>query len=133
MPRVSAWAVRLSLLYLSAGFVLGALLLVNKAFPLLPAVWGWLPVHAELLLSGWVLQLALGVAYWILPRFTGGARGSEGAAVPALAVYNLGIWLAAGGALAGLAWLALAGRMMQAGGAALFLFNLWRRVKPLAR
>lgn len=133
MPRVSAWAVRLSLLYLSAGFVLGALLLSNKAFPVLPAAWSWLPVHADLLLSGWMIQLALGVAYWILPRFTGGVRGGEGAALPALAVYNLGIWLAAAGTLSGLTALALAGRVLQAGGAALFLFNLWRRVKPFAR
>ncbi len=133
MPRVSAWAVRLSLLYLSAGFLLGALLLSDKAFPFLPALWSWLPVHAELLLSGWILQLALGVAYWILPRFTGGLRGGERLAWPALGLYNLGVLLSASGLLASIPSLTLAGRTLQAAGALLFVLNLWRRVRPLPR
>lgn len=61
--------------YLVLGFTLGLLLLVNKGVPIHPALWRLLPAHAEFLLLGWTLQLALGVAYWILPRF-GTRRGA---------------------------------------------------------
>ena len=69
MPRLSQWYVKLSFGYLLAGFTVGALLLANKGRPLHPALWSLLPAHIEWLLLGWVAQLTLGVAFWILPRF----------------------------------------------------------------
>ena len=69
MPRLSQWYVKLSFGYLLAGFTVGALLLANKGQPLHPALWSLLPAHIEWLLLGWVAQLTLGVAFWILPRF----------------------------------------------------------------
>ena len=57
------------MLYLALGMTVGALLLFHKGIPLHPALWRWLPPHLEFLLVGWTLQLAMGVAFWILPRF----------------------------------------------------------------
>ncbi|NOZ73444.1 MAG: hypothetical protein GXP38_16340 [Chloroflexi bacterium] len=67
MPRLSTWFVRASLIYLALGVTLGGLLLAEKGIPFYPALWIALPVHMEFLLIGWMVQLAMGMAYWILP------------------------------------------------------------------
>lgn len=129
MPRLSAWAVRAALLYLLLGFTFGALLLANKGQPFWPAVWQLLPAHVEFLVLGWTGQLALGVAYWILPRYPGGSRGNERLAGAALVLLNIGVLLAA---LQGLgAGLFAAGRVCQLGAGLLFAAHAWGRVRPL--
>ena len=133
MPRLSAWAIRAALVYLGMGFTLGALLLANKGLPfsapLSMLTWRLFPAHVEFLLVGWTAQLALGVAFWILPRFTHGPkRGNEGLAWLALGLLNLGVWLVACGPLA--AALTLAGRIAEAGAALAFGVASWRRVRP---
>jgi hypothetical protein len=46
----------------------------------------------ELLLLGWMLNLALGVAYWILPRYkTGPPRGAEWSVWLAYGLLNCGV------------------------------------------
>ena len=78
MPHLSRLFMRAALVYLGFGFTLGALLLANKGIPFAPFVWGLLPAHIEFLLLGWFLQLAFGVAYWILPRLgRASGRGKE--------------------------------------------------------
>ena len=52
-----------------------------------PALWRLLPAHIELLLLGWTLNLALGMAYWILPRYKTGAP--RGATRPVWLAYGL--------------------------------------------
>ena len=101
MPLVSVWFIRSALLYLLAGFTLGALLLASKGLALPPELWRWLSVHLELLLVGWLVQLVMGVAYWIFPRFgmTPQARGREGLAWLALVLLNGGVWIACLGML----------------------------------
>ncbi|MFM8320188.1 MAG: hypothetical protein ACKOC5_04660 [Chloroflexota bacterium] len=134
MPRLSVICLRIALLYLAAGFTLGMLMLVNKGLPLGAWAWGLLPAHIELLLSGWTLHLALGVAFWILPRFSRGPRrGDERLVWAALLLLNLGLWLViaapALGAAAG-KWSVPAGRAAQAAAAAAFARHAWPRVKP---
>lgn len=131
MPRVSIWFIRGSLLYLLAGFTLGALLLAAKGVPLPPGVWRWLPVHLELLLVGWLVQLVMGVAYWIFPRFgmTRAARGREGLAWLALALLNGGVWLVCVGMLHGAPALAVIGRSSEVLAAATMAWNVWARTR----
>ena len=136
MPRLSAWSLRASLLYLLAGFTFGALLLANKGQPFWPQVWWLLPAHIEFLLVGWTVQLALGVAFWILPRFQGGSRGNEALARSAILLLNLGVLLVAGQTLAtqGLAPLfLLAGRLCQGLAGILFALHALGRIKPSGR
>ncbi len=128
MPRLSVWAVRASLIYLLAGFTLGGLLLANKGLGLWPGVWSVLPAHIEFLLTGWMAHLALGVAFWILPRFPGGSRGMEWPAWAAFVLLNVGVFLVGFGPEP---WTAVWGRLAQALGVGLFLLHAWKRIRPM--
>ena len=63
MPRLSVWTIRAALVALGIGFLFGALMLANKGVPFDPSLWRLLPAHIELVLLGWTMQLALGVAF----------------------------------------------------------------------
>ena len=71
MPALTVWALRIALCYLGIGFTLGALMLAAHGLTLAPTLLRLRPLHMELLLIGWTVQLALAVAYWILPRRPG--------------------------------------------------------------
>ncbi|HMD80544.1 MAG TPA: hypothetical protein VKE92_04495 [Anaerolineales bacterium] len=132
MPRLSVWFVRCSLVYLLLGFTLGGLMLANKGLPFAAWAWSLLGAHMEFLLLGWMVQLAMGVAFWILPRFGSGApRGNELLIWTAFATLNLGIWMAALQLYHMQSWLTFTGRILEAFGVFLFVFGSWQRVKPL--
>ena len=90
MPRLSAWFIRTALIYLASGFTFGMLLLFHKGVPLSPWMWRLLPLHVECMLIGWTVQLAMGVAFWILPRF-GALRGNETPVWLAYGLINVGV------------------------------------------
>lgn len=91
MPRLSVWCIRAALLYLTVGFMVGAVMLSAPSLHLPPGVMRFRPLHVELLLGGWMVQLAFGVAYWILPRRRGAGRGNEWLAWGSLLLLNLGV------------------------------------------
>ena len=131
MPRLSCWFIRAALIYLAAGFSLGALMLANKGLSFSALLWRFLPVHTELLLMGWLVQLALGMAFWILPRFQHGApRGNEALAWLAFVSINLGISLVVAETVSGVHELAYVGRMAEIVGIFGFVLGSWRRVRP---
>ena len=131
MPRLSVWFVRLSLAYLALGFSLGALLLGNEGLASAPNLERILPVHIEILMLGWVMQLALGVAYWILPRYVKGLpRGNETTAWLSLICLNAGILLVTVNTISNIAWFAFLGRVLEAAGILAFLLVSWRRLRP---
>ena len=131
MPRLSSWFVRSSLLYLALGFTLGAVLLANKGLDLNPSIWQLLPIHIEILLVGWFVQLAMGVAFWILPRLSGPyPRGNQALAWSAFWLINLGMALAVLHAATSVSGLLLAGRLAEFCGVSAFITSTWRRVKP---
>ncbi|HRA68121.1 MAG TPA: hypothetical protein PL187_19000 [Caldilinea sp.] len=130
MPRLSAWFVRAALSYLTLGFTFGALMLANKGIPLHPLLWRLLPAHIEFLLFGWTVQLAFGVAFWILPRWQT-QRGDLRPAWAAFILLNGGIWLVVlGGWSNGPAWWLAAGRLLEVAAMAAFAVHAWPRVKP---
>jgi hypothetical protein len=133
MPRLSCWFIRASLAYLAAGFTLGALLLAYKGLPFLPALWLILPAHMEFLLIGWIVQLALGMAFWILPRFgQGEPRGNERLIGLSFALLNLGILLVSVQVIISLSFLPVIGRLFEIAAVALFISGSWKRIKPFA-
>ena len=134
MPRVSGWFVRASLVYLGLGFTLGAVLLVNKGFALDLALGRLIPAHIELLLVGWIVQLVMGVALWIFPRF--GLRptteGRVGLAWIAFGLLNLGVVEAAAAPLIGNgvgSVLPLIGRLIEITAAIVFVCEVRGRVR----
>jgi len=131
VPRLSCWFVRTSLIYLAVGFTLGGLLLFHKGVALYAKLWRVLPVHIELLLLGWTLQLAMGVAFWILPRMRG-RRGNEKLAWLAFVLLNAGVWcVGLGTLLRAPTTILFAGRLVEGIAVIAFAAHAWARVKPL--
>ena len=142
MPPLVRLFVRTSFLYFLAAFLLGALMALD----------GWLGLgrwlravylsQLHLLVVGWITQLALGVAYWMFPRFrkemNPEPRGSQRLAWAVYALLNAGLllrflfepfylmgpepWLAATVALSG---------VLQALAAMGFGLLIWGRVRPM--
>ncbi len=81
---------------------------------------------------GWTAQLALGVAYWILPRFHSERRREAWAAL-ASGLLNAGILVVSVAVLwgQGVPWLT-AGRALETAAALAFAWHAWPRVKPMA-
>ncbi len=130
MPRLSQWMVRVALLYLLLGFTVGALLLTHKGIFLHPLMWSWLPAHIEFLLMGWIVQLAMGVAIWIFPRYwQKPTRPKEDLALAAFLALNLGIWLVvAGSTLRAGRWALVSGRFLEITAMVLFAVHAWHRI-----
>lgn len=132
MPRLSVWMLRAALLQLGVGFTFGALLLYNKGVPFEGRVWLLRAPHIEIVLLGWTMQLTMGVAFWILPRFTAGRKyGDTRLGWAAFALINAGVaayavspWLGEAALI-----MALAGRGMQMLAGLLFAIMIWPRVK----
>lgn len=133
MPRLTRLCMRAALVYLGLGFTFGALMLADKGVPFAPWLLQLLPLHIEVLLFGWTVQMVMGVAFWIMPKFGGGtSRGREWFAWAAFGLLNTGVWLAGAGPLSGLpAVVALGGRLCEVSAAACFVVHAWPRVKPM--
>lgn len=132
MPRLSVWFVRCSFIYLFLGFTFGGLILANKGFPFAPWTWSLLPAHMEFLLLGWMVQLTMGVAFWILPRFRSGSpRGSVNLVWSAFVILNTGIVMVAVQPFFSMAWLTQTGRILETISVLLFALASWQRVKAL--
>jgi hypothetical protein len=130
VPRLSCWFIRAALAHLVAGFTAGALLLAEKGVAGRPAVWRLLPAHLELVLIGWTLQLAMGVAFWVLPRFAGGAsRGDERPAWLAFWLLNPGVLLSGLGPAVGVFHTPFLGRALEAAAVVAFAIHAWARVR----
>ena len=130
MPRLSQWMIRTAFIYLLLGSTVGALLLLHKGIPINPALWSWLPAHIEFLLFGWVVQLTMGMAFWILPRYWKSSRRPKAIYVQMVFILlNLGIWLViAGTTFRAGHWFSFAGRSLEMGAVVFFALHIWKRV-----
>jgi hypothetical protein len=134
VPRLSVLFLRAALLHLATGVTLGALLLAHKGLPFAPWLWRLLESHVEFVFVGWTLQLAIGVAVWILPRLPGSARyGRERAGGWAFLLLNAGVLAVALGRCFGNDTLALtvAGRVSEFLAMVLFVVQVWPRIRAL--
>lgn len=133
MPRLSVFMLRAALLHLGIGFTFGALMLWNKGLMFDARMWLLLAPHLELVLLGWTMQLAMGTAFWILPRFSSAPRhGDVRWAWLAFACINIGVSSTALGTYLGVPWMILSGRLLELLAVASFAIHIWPRVKPLA-
>ncbi len=132
MPPLSRVFIHTALIYLLLGITAGGLLLANKGLAFAPALWALLPAHIEFLIMGWLTQLAMGVAFWILPRLgnTPAPRGDERLSWAAYALINLGIVFYILVPFLKTEWLALAARILQSVGLLAFAAGNWPRIYP---
>lgn len=127
MERFVLGFIRASLVWLGVGVVLG---LAMAFFPGQALAYRAAHMHANLL--GFVSMMIFGVAYHVIPRFSGNPLHSRPLAVVHLWVANVGLALMVGGWVARVhagpaGELALrAGAAAAAVGAFLFIHNLWR-------
>jgi hypothetical protein len=134
MPLLSRCFIRSALVCLAIGFTLGGLMLSAKGGAVDARVWGWLPMHIALLVNGWLIQLSLGVMYWILPRVHLGDRGRPAWAWSGFVCLQTGLVLAllSGASL----WVAEAANLfapaivLQTAGTILFAVHAWPRIRP---
>ena len=129
MPAPSRWMIRFSLFYLLAGFTIGALILIAKAYPVYSEVWMLLSVHIEILIFGFIIQFTMGTAYWILPRFLEGEpRGKVFWSKGMVGLLNTGIVLNIFYYLGLISeWGILIGRFLEVTSVILFIALHWNR------
>src|SRR6188768_521620 len=95
MDRFSSWMVRVSLCWLLAGFVVGAMMMADAKLAGAWRVW-MAPTHGHMLFVGWFLQFTLGIAFWLLPRARTANRPlgyRESLAFAAMAALDVGLLL----------------------------------------
>lgn len=129
MPRLSVYFVRASLIYLLLSSTLGGLMLANKGLMISAMIWSLLPLHIEFAFVGWMIQMAMGVAFWILPRHPKGPpRGDERLSWSALLSINVGILCLIMDYFLNTSALLLPGRAAEMLGLVLFVLGNWRRI-----
>jgi hypothetical protein len=97
MPPIARAFIKIAFVYFVLAFVLGALIMLERWI----GASRWLRVvyvsQLHLLVVGWITQLALGVAYWMFPRFRKEQnplpRGSDRLAWAVLILLNTGLIL----------------------------------------
>jgi hypothetical protein len=97
MPPIARNLIKASFVYLVAAFLLGALMMLDDWL----AFSRWLQAvylsQLHLLVVGWITQLAIGVAYWMFPRFlkeqNPRPRGSDALAWTVFLCLNAGLLL----------------------------------------
>lgn len=129
MARISVWYVRAALLHFALGATAGAWGLVVKSGVWPPFPLPMRPFHVEVILMGWLCQLALGVALWIFP-FSGSV--SEDARFwGAWGFLNAGILLVVVGRWNVLLEMQIVGRGFELLAGGLLAWGLWPRLRPL--
>ncbi|HEX8361451.1 MAG TPA: cbb3-type cytochrome c oxidase subunit I [Longimicrobium sp.] len=123
--------IRASLVWLGIGVLIGV------AMALVPRAIAYRPAHVHANLLGFVSMMIFGVAYHVIPRFTGRPLHDPRMAALHLWVANAGLAALAGG------WIVRvhaprvgtpmvgAGGLASAVGAYLFIYNLWRTMEPV--
>lgn len=129
MPVQSVWMLRLSLIWLLVSVMIGGLILLEKAMNIMPLIWGFLPVHYELAIWGWMVQFVIGTAYWMFPKYLSGSRrGPEWLAWSVLVVLNAGIMILTASILLQIPLLAQTGRGFILLSIFTFAALIWKRV-----
>ena len=136
MPKLSRLFLRSGFICLAVGMLVGGLILVQKGIGRFPFFWILLPAHVYLVLVGGVMQCALGVSYWILPRLPGRGRGNTALAWAGYWSLSTAILLIAlhpaaealMGAVAGDATF-VCGGLLQGVAAVAFAWHAWPRIR----
>jgi hypothetical protein len=123
-----------SLAWLALGVTLGAAMGAHPAWIV------YRPVHAHMNLLGFVTMMIYGVAYHVIPRFTGHPLHARALAIAqwwaanaGLALMATGFALRANGSLGIATGIIGTGGVLSASAAYAFVYNLWRTIDGPAR
>ena len=132
MPKLSVWMTRASLIHMAVGFLFGALILAQKGVPFDGRVWTLLNAHTEVLVFGWTMQLVMGVAFFVLPRFSDRdhRHGNVTLGWWSFVLINGGVITVVLAQPMRVAGLAFGGRLLILLGVVAFVALIWPRVKP---
>jgi len=86
MEKIIVWYLRMSLIYLLLGTVLGVVMLIA------PETAPYRSIHAHLNLLGFMAMMIYGVGYHILPRFSGRMIYSNTIVRVQFWLANIGLW-----------------------------------------
>ena len=136
MPTLTRYFIKAGLIYLIAALSLGAALLGRDFLRLPDVIVRFSPVYIHLLMVGWVLQLIIGVVYWMFPKYSrNNPRGSDQLGWMVFALLNVGLILrAVGEPLAAnpgppANWMLALSALCQLVAGWAFVINTWGRVK----
>lgn len=134
MPKLSVWMVRASLIHIGVAFLFGALILHHKGIPIYDWTWRLLSPHIELMIFGWTMQLVMGIAFFILPRFSQRKQryGAEYLGWWSFYLLNGGVFVTILAQWFSLERMALSGRLLIVLSVTAYVMMIWPRVKPLA-
>lgn len=135
MPRIVRWFLRTALVMFVLALIVGVVQSLGTEFSFIPP--GLTPVYFHLLMVGWVTQFILGVALWMLPKYTQEKpRGLEALSWATYILLNTGLLLRAfGEPLNSLqpgkswGWLLVISALLQWLAGVIFVANSWQRVK----
>ena len=119
--------IRSSLIWLAIGITIGLAMAIAPARAL-----GFRPAHMHANLLGFVSMMIFGVAYHVLPRFSGQPLYRRNLAAAHVWIANSGLALMVAGWIVRVYaatpgyWLLASGGVLSAFGALLFIFNIWR-------
>jgi cbb3-type cytochrome oxidase subunit 1 len=137
MPLLTRWFIKLSLVYLVAGLLVGLLLAARSVWSMSAAVGALAPIYFHLFMLGWVGQLIFGVVYWMFPKVsTEKPHGSEGLWWATFWLLNVGLLLRIVSEPAQVlgsepvwGWLLALSALLQWLAGLVFVANTWSRVK----
>lgn len=145
MPQESRLFVKAGLVYLTLTFLLGSVLLTLEALGK-PIPYVFSIEHAHLGMVGWLVNIVIGIAVWMLPlnrlRFpdTQG-RGPRGSMIACFLLLNVGLalrlvtepWYQLGGRTPVAAALLIFSAILQLLAILLFVVIAWQRVRAPSR
>jgi hypothetical protein len=137
MPLITRTFIKTGLIAFVLALIAGVITAARSLLPLPSFVAGLTPIYFHLFMVGWVLQLIMGIVYWMFPKYSREKpRGHDELAWAAYALLNGGLLLRVIGepALAAAPegpWgvLLAASAVLQWLAGLLFVVNTWPRVK----
>lgn len=137
MKSISVIIIRIALMWLLVGTSTGTLMLLNRADLVGAEIWTFRPTHIDTMLLGFMIQFALGVALWILPRARHAANRKPDNDGWAVILFNVGLLFRIAASMLGAThesqFAFYLGTGMLAAGLALLVWKLWPRIQSIEK
>lgn len=140
MFKLARRFIKTGFIFLISGLLVGFYLLVTSHFRRDLFEYSLISVHAHLILFGFVMSLIIGVSIWMFPRTKDKGSYSPAIAETVYWLLTFGTSVRAGSEIALifsgagiLRFLVLVAGFCQLLSGILFVYNIWKRVKPVGK